>query len=400
MASRDNADESVEIKAALHLDPDNSVTEVSKLIDVLTGEDTEHAAELKAEIEEVPPDRDEDHLVRVLAASYLSEYAKCHPPSVAAHAATIVTLLDTSTDSVRQYVADAALYAADNPEPFIESLPDLISLLDIDNPDVQQAAVGILMEIADFSSEAAVPAVDGLVPLLNADDSDVRRAAVLTVMYIAEELPDAAVPAVDALISLVDDPAIGHEATKTLAWIGYGQPAAITAAAQPVVQRFRDPLSPPRDWNDEERAAADWVFRRAAIEVIAGIALVAPEMLDGVSEPLTRAVQGDEPVIREQAVDTICVLILERPEAFAALEPELEQRLDDEEPRVRRGVAQSYIWIALDVPTAVNHPAAVAERLRHLTDEFDLSAAPDDPTVDDIAHALQILDSTTTEENH
>jgi HEAT repeat protein len=239
---------------------------------------------------------------------------------------------------------------------------------------------------ASTASEPFVKYANEFIRLLDDDNSVIRRTAAFALGEIATVAPDDAVPAVDALIDLVDAPEIRSDATEALARIGDERPEAITAAAQPVIHYFRT-LSAADDTE-----ADDWLFQTAALEIIASIALVAPETIDDVSNALHWVMQSSQVEVRVQAADTIGVLLTERPETFGTLEPHLRTGLDVKESRVLRATILAYFWIAFNDPTAVNEPATIVERLQTIDETFDVSP-------EDLEQAVQAFADATREDH-
>lgn len=330
------------------VDAERAATQVPQLVAILNGEDNERAAALRREADE--RDRDPAEYVPTTATQQLCNFARHHPDLVAAHAKTLVEHFDSDNEAVRRHIALTVMHAVTKPEPFVEYASTFITLL-------------------------------------NDDDLAVRRTAAFTLGWIATVSPDDAVPAVGALVPLVDNSDTRFVATKALARIGDERPKAITSAASTVIHHFQA-LSAASS-NPEP---GDTVFRVAALEVIASIALVAPDTIDDMRDSLQRAAQSIQVDVRVQAADTIGVLITERSEMFASLEAHLQTGLDDEEQRVRRAAVLAYLWIGFNAPTSVDDPDAVAERLRMFDETFDI---PDD----DFEHAVQAFD-TATEDGH
>lgn len=329
-------------------DAERAGTQVPQLAAVLKGADNERAAALREEADERV--RDPAEYVPTTAARQLYDFARHHPEIVAEEADTLVAQLDSNEAEIRRRIAFAVMYASTEPEPFVEYAPTLIIHL-------------------------------------NDDDSVVRGSAAFALGEIATVAPDEVVPAVDDLISLLDDPDAKTDALEALARIGDEQPQAITSAAQSVCQHFQDVSSVIVDPEPDEI-----VFRVSALEVIASIALVAPEMIEDVSEALKQAVWSGSVSVRVQATDTIGVLITERPETFTPLETHLSNGLDSEEPRVQRAAVLAYLWIASTAPAVVDDPGAIADRLEGLNETFDI------PT-DDIEDAIQAFNGV-GEESH
>lgn len=331
-----------------YADPARAGTRVPQLAAVLNGDDNERTAELRADAERL--DCVVSEYVPTAAARRLYDFARHHPAIVAAQAPTLVDRLGTESEDIRRRVAFAIMHAATEPEPFVKYAPDLIALLDDNDPVVRGTAAFALGEIAAIA-------------------------------------PDDVVPAVDALVALVSDPDSRVDATEAIVRIGDERPQAITVAAQPVAHHFQALSAIAAD-----PEPSDIRFRVAVLEVIARIASVAPATIDDVSDPLRRAMQSPQSDIRWQAAATISALIAESPNRFAPLEPDLQTGFDDEEPHVRRSVALAYLRIVLNAPAAINDPTAIAEHLRTLNTEFD------DLPSNNLEQALQTLDA--MEESH
>jgi HEAT repeat protein len=325
-----------------YADPERAAREVPKLAAVLDGELNERGAEFRREAERLVLDKTE--FIPKAAARRLYDFARHHPAVVAEQAPILVAHLDAESEDVRRRVAFAVMEAVTEPEPFVEYVSDFIRLLDDDDPVVRGTAAEAVGRIATIA-------------------------------------PDEAVPAVDALIAIIDDPETGADAIEALARIGDDRPAAITAAAQPVIHHFRD--LPAAD----DTEPGDTVFRVSALEVISRIAFVAPEAINNVSDALRQAIQFPQSNVRWQAAETISALIVEDPDRFASLESDLRAGFDDEDPSVRRSVALAYLRIARNVPDTVGDPAAVAEHLQTGDAGEELSA-------DDLTEALRAFDTT------
>lgn len=326
-------------------DPELAATQVPQLVAILEGKDNERAAEFRHEVEK--HDRPPQEYVQTMAAQQLCDFASHHPAVVAAHAGTLVEHLDTEDKSIRRRITLAVVDAATESEQFVEYVPAFITLLQHDDPAVRGTAAVVVGRIATVS-------------------------------------PDDAVPAVDTLIPLVSNQNTRTSATNALARIGDQRPEAITAAIQPVCHQFQT-LSPATADPDPN----DTVFQVTALEVIASIALTAPDTIDDVSDALSQAVQSQNGDVRFQAVDTISILLTERPDTFASLISYMRSCLDDDEPGVRRVATQGYIRVGVYLPELVDDPAAIAERLRVLSTEFDNLPA------DHLEQALQNFDAAT-----
>lgn len=326
-------------------DPELAATQVPQLVAILNGEDNERAAEFRHEAEK--HDRPPQEYVQTMAAQQLCDFASHHPAVVAAHAGTLVEHLDTEDESIRRRITLAVVDAATEPEPFVEYAPAFITLLQHDDPAVRGTAAVVLGKIATVS-------------------------------------PDDVVPAVGALIPLVSNQNTRTSATNALARIGDQRPEAITAAIQPVCHQFQA-LSPTTADPDPN----DTVFQVTALEVIASIALTAPDTIDDVSEALIRAAQSHNGDVRFQAIDTISILLTERPDTFASLISHMRSCLDDDEPDVRRVATQGYIRVGVYLPELVDDSAAIAERLQDLATEFE------DLSTEYLEQALQNFDATT-----
>jgi HEAT repeat protein len=326
-----------------YADPERAATQVPELAAVLDGADNERAAEFRSEADRLV--LDEAEFVPAAAARRLYDFARHHPDIVAAQAPTLVAHLDVDNEDVRRRVAFAVMEAVTEPEPFVAYAPTFIRLL-------------------------------------NDDDPVVRGTAAEAIGRIATVVPDEVVPAVDVLIALIDDSETGTDAIEALARIGDEQPEAITAAAQPVTRHLRN-LSPAT--GDPE--SGDTIFRVSALEIIARIALVSPGKIDNINNALRRAMQSTQSNVRWQAAETISALIVARPDAFGPLESDLRAGINDDDRNVRRSVALAYIRIARNNPSVVGDPTTVADRLRTIDVDDDLST-------DDLAQAVQTFAAT------
>lgn len=326
-------------------DPELAATQVPKLVAILKGEDNDLAAEFRQEAEK--HDRPLQEYALTMAAQQLCDFADHHPELVASHAGTLVEYLDIENRSIRRRITLVVMNAATEPEPFVEYASAFITLL-------------------------------------NHEDHAVRGTAAVVLGRIATVSPDDAVPAVGALIPLVSNQNTRTSATNALARIGDQRPKAITAAAQPVCCQFQalSPMAADSESNDT-------VFQVTALEVIASIALTAPDTIDDVSDALSRAAQSQNGDVRFQAVDTISILLTERPDTFASLITHMRSCLDDDEPEVRQVATQGYIRVGVYLPELVDDPAAIAGRLRVLATEFD------DLSSEHLEQALQNFDAAT-----
>ena len=203
-------------------DPEVAATQVPRLAAILDGEDNELATNIRETADEIaPPHLDDDEYVRATAAGFLNRFAEHLHDVVAAQAPTLIRELQAENDTVRELIAYTVTFATtSDTDPFIEYMPDLITLLDADDTAVQETAVTAIGKIAEDAPAAAIPAVDALVALLDANESARQEDAVYALMAVAEEDPETVVPAVDALVARVDDPDLGKPATATLSLIG------------------------------------------------------------------------------------------------------------------------------------------------------------------------------------
>ncbi|QLD89070.1 HEAT repeat domain-containing protein [Natronomonas salina] len=219
---------------------EHNVTRVLEILATVTGE---RPAEVAPFVEELRPYLGDDGERRAYAAECLSDIAAHDPSDVMAAVPALASLVDDRDDGVTHALfalnriaaehpsevlpaaptlsdalaepslsssdrlnATAALgrVASEYPDAGLDTVDDLVELLDCDDPRLRVNATGVLSDVAVVHSGALVPHVDELESLLYSDDEYTLINTSAGLGRIAEVEPEAVEHFTDRFVELLD----------------------------------------------------------------------------------------------------------------------------------------------------------------------------------------------------